>query len=1077
MNPNSSYDQNLMTAPNAPATSKSGSDQEALSLAFAFDTVTSQAIKDNSINQQKAEELSNNLLQNKSMMVPQFDHTESNSISKAIHSAPIKPPTIPTPASDKGELKTSRNAPSAADLEQPLISTISEVLSIDDLEASADEPEYAKARGPHTKSLTTSEDDDDFEENETEIPAIDASLDLRPQCLEIRAHLTNLTGKNVAQRAEWLQIDTVKFQGRLFEVKQLLRQIKIHQNQREKFFVAVSAEPGFGKTAFMAELYGELTHSPHDVVTIAPAQSKSKRPFASIRNLIAQRLYVTGNEPNEIFEQLGGAIYSMIESKSTAQTVLTQIKDLWLQSKKPRDAEDERATQDRIAPYVDALRTLFHADLEKNALVWLFDDVDAYDPESLAILAHTFENLGDVPLTLVVTHDSATPLPTVFQALEVYNLELPTLSDEDLTLLTQNILEQMSQSREKLIVPPELCRIVAQHACGSPKRALETMVKDFSPEKMLLWNENLEALKREEVSPERLQNLKKRFVALPMRNRAVLGIASILNAPFTAHTIDAVTYDPSNPTRVENAPYLKQLLKLGFLTTSQTAVLENTTTFTFKHEYERLAISSIVTQEVREKVFGNAAQWYALNNPDGRFNETIGNLWHEQHNDTEASHYFERVAYAAMTNAKYPQARRMFKKLLETLPSDNVARRIQAALDASRVTLRLGNVSEALRLARSTWKHALKISAFSMAAAAALQIAEILMLMGRYKHVMAYVKKARRMLNISMIPQIMLKTYTLEIRYLLAKFQFKRAKQCLAHATTFADKTGIEPTHCLELRRCKADWMAAVGSPNEAVESYKAIIHDAEVSHDQTLYAETYQALGTLQFRICDRGSALDAWNIALGHAQEMNDVFLHASLLCDIAEGAIELKAIRTARATNEQALSIAQQLGHKRYLTQCLINNAEIYYRTQHYAKAERTLRKAASLAAKAGQIQLILRILKLQACCYAADFEAPTTEDSNAAHLYAPRVADKLFQKIEKLYEKYHLKLDIALLQPLYAEYFLTTKQNIQALNAYRRARQIYADLLVNNAKQNIDVIMDQLYRDTDIAQQNEHPTNVD
>ncbi|MBQ1927308.1 MAG: hypothetical protein II180_14435, partial [Proteobacteria bacterium] len=820
----------------------------------------------------------------------------------------------------------------------------------------------------------------------------------------------------------------------------LFRYIEKNHSWQKKLMVAICAERGMGKTSFLSNLYELLSLSPNDIVTIAPAQSKTKRPFASIRNLIAQRLYIIGTDPDGVKSQLSGALHSMIGSRATADRTFDKLWELWQVSKQSKQTEGIN-----IEKYVEAIQALFASDLKHNRVAFLFDDVLQFDPESLDLLARVYQELMDGPITVIVTYSPDEKLPEQIELCHPEKHVLQSLSDDDLTWFTRKILEQMSQSREKLIIPPDLCRSVAQYACGSPKRALDMMLEKFSPDQMMQWPEHLESIHQDESHAQLREVLKRRLMNLPSRERALLGIASILKAPFTPHTMEAVAFDASMPDTSDCSEVLRHLQRLGFLAISSEPILANSTTYTFKHEFERAILESFVNQDVRTRVYGNAAQWYALNNPDGRFNETIGDLWHAQKKDLEASHYYERVAYSSLSRSQFVRARAVFKKFLDTLPSDNVARRIQVALDASNVTLRLGSADESIRLSRSAWRHALKLSAFSMAAAAALQIADVLLLMGVDRHVLQYVRQAREMLNISMIPAFMFKSYITEARVYLQRLKFKRVRTLCNRAAQFAQQHELPAATTITLRQTEADLTALCGNPDQAIQAYQTIIAEADLTHNNSVKAETYRSLGNLYFRLGEKSLALDSWNKSLGLVQEMNDVFMHAGLLCDISEGAIALQAFRTARATSEQSLSLSQKLGQKLYIARCLANNAEIHFKQGQIIKAERALRKALAIAQKIRNRQLILRILTITAnCCGSINKAAIDADkhDKKSGKLYfSPAKAEKLFTRISSFYESCGMELDLALIQPCLANYYIATKQNIQALNAYRKALSIY------------------------------------
>ena len=972
--------------------------------------------------------------------------------------------------------------------------------------------------------------------------------------IEIHSQLTNLTGKLVGQRPDWTDLETIRLPDRERECRRFYWHVEERQKAKRKDVFLIAAPEGAGKTSFLAGVYAQLARCSNDIVTIAPALSKSKRAFSAIRNILEQRLYLSASELNTATIQLRGAVKSMLSCKGGApesedahevEEAVEALREMWSKSQMSREAyrrevimnmrpnprleatvildqngerlnhegphespasdrrlhsmdsmireavseggAGERDIDAEVDPYIHAVRALFQADLRHNRLVLIFDDINLYDEESLALLARVYDDLPECPLTIILTMRNSVELPKAFRNIHTTEYELRSISDEDLTCFTQRILEQLSQNREKMIVPQELCRLVAQHACGSPKRALELMMTHFTPEQMLTWSDSLDKLRHEAAPASLLKNLKQRLFMLSERERTVLCIASILNGePFTANTIDAVVSDEDE--KFSSLPYLHNLNEIGFLSRTKMSLLQNTVTYIFKHEYERQAITAFVSKDIRHRVYTKAAQWYALNNPDNRFNETIGDLCfalseqcrqeagrllqqegagmaeeavrlssQAQACALEAAHYYERVAYSALSRSQYRQAKKLFKKLLRALPGENIARCIQAVLDASRVYLSLGNIDDAMRLAHSAWRHAERYSAYSMAAASAAQVAEILLKMGNPRHVKKYISSARAMLNHCMIPSIMLNTYNLEIQLYILKSQFKRADRLAKKARAFADAHELTSKESLELRFHEAQIAAVIDNPRDAVMLYEDVLIDSDAMHFKDLYARTSHMMGSLLFKLDENDKAFKAWNKALGLAQEMNDMFLHASLLCDISESAIMLNAIRTARSANEQCLTLAQHLRQKELIGRCLVNNASLQYEHGQFVKAERTLRKVHKISRHLGNLRLTLKSVALMARCYA--------NPDNEQHDF--KRAGVLFERVSYLYESHGMLLELAALQPQYAAYFMATKQNIQAKNAFNRARDIYQQCGMTKAAAAVDKEIDKILQESNIS----------
>ena len=338
-----------------------------------------------------------------------------------------------------------------------------------------------------------------------------------------------------------------------------------------------------------------------------------------------------------------------------------------------------------------------------------------------------------------------------------------------------------------------------------------------------------------------------------------------------------------------------------------------------------------------------------------------------------------------------------------------------------------------------------------MVAAASIQIAEILLVLENTRHIRKYIAQARQMLNLGMIPSLMLKTYIVEIRDYLLHTKLDRAQAVLEHAEKFVEKYDLRTVETLELRRCRADIVAIVGKPFDAVRLYEGIIADAERVRANAVYADTWRVLGTLQFKLEENDQAFRSWNIALGLAQETNDVCLHANLLCDIADGAIMIRALKTARSVCEQSLSLARQIRHSALIGRCLLNQATMLVVQKDYERADRLLRRVRHIGQRLRMPELIFSTLSVTGQCLSAP---------QYSRYDLPK-ADDVFKRIIAFYERRGMKLDLVCLLPLFAKHYLATQQNIQALNAYRQALDVYHTYAMTKSCRFVETQMKQIF----------------
>ena len=351
----------------------------------------------------------------------------------------------------------------------------------------------------------------------------------------------------------------------------------------------------------------------------------------------------------------------------------------------------------------------------------------------------------------------------------------------------------------------------------------------------------------------------------------------------------------------------------------------------------------------------------------------------------------------------------------------------------------------------------MKLSAYNQAARAHVLIASMLIEIGSVRHVLRYTARANSLINCEGDVWTRCHLYNVLARRALMMGQHKDALKWHLKALEGAQKLHLSPNERLLLEWTDAEIEANYGNPNQALERLSKISEEARILGCSRLQALACRSQGLLYARVDDIDKGLEALNVALGMAQEMNDVILHANLLSDIAEGALALEARRTARSTTEVCLGMAQQTHQKALIARCLANTACLQISGGLYEKAMRTLRKAHKTAVALRCVGLWTRILGLLASLY-ANPENPQ---------YNPSRANLIYRRLMGVYERYEMKLERAQMLPQYAEFLLRTRQNMAALNAYRMARGIYLRLGLDAAAEKVQVQIEQIMRDNSLT----------
>ncbi|MBQ9396716.1 MAG: hypothetical protein IJU23_14520 [Proteobacteria bacterium] len=700
------------------------------------------------------------------------------------------------------------------------------------------------------------------------------------------------------------------------------------------------------------------------------------------------------------------------------------------------------------------LEKLLKAEVKHNSLVIMIDDVEDYDDESIEMLGRLFNSIPEnSPLTFLVATADKSLIPAGLSKCPVEYMELSALSDRDLAQLTHNVLMKLSETRERLIVPKDICNMIAQKSYGSPKRAMELTLKHFSPDCIIHWNEAIEQLCREPLPSCLRQNLVRRYKECPEAERLILQVSSLLNAPFTSSTIECLVASCPEGKVIGTqscASLIKNLRNSGFFERTDSIFGPHTVCYTFKHECERLLISSSLGEQMRGNVLRAAAQWYSINNTDGSLDETTGDLWRNYRFMHEACRYYERAAYRAMNQSQLLKSWLLFRKLLKSLPEGNISDRIRLSLDGSKVAFMTGQIDEAFRLCHQACHHATMISAYVQAARASLHIARMMIELGTVRHISRYIRRARFFLSHDSDISTEYMLYAVLVRCDIYRSRYGAARKNLAHA-----RSCMEKIKAGEQEKLYVDWLEAEidmysGKCKKSLHLLNAIIKRSEQIEDSHLRAMAFRSLGHLEDLGGNLSGALDAWNIGLGIVQEMNDSVLHANILADIADGALQLSALRTARAATEECLCLAQQTHHKSLIAHCLANNAYLQYMSGQPDKALRSVRKAHRAATALKCVSLWSRTLSLLAILYS----------TQSCRIHALEKSRKIFSSLERVYEYHGMLLSKARHFVLEAGIFVNQKERMMAVNTYRKALSLYNQIGLDKSAEKIQLLIDGL-----------------
>ncbi|MFA5624758.1 MAG: AAA family ATPase [Bradymonadales bacterium] len=875
------------------------------------------------------------------------------------------------------------------------------------------------------------------------------------------AKLNNLSVGDLKQGLAPFEIETIALEGRDWGCRQLTGRFGRAIEERRKFACFVVAASGMGKTTFLGDIYTLLDKRFTDLLILSP-NSSNARAFATMVELLEQRFYLTAGMSHSLrMHHLWGALESILPDVDEAKAIAVKLGGMFERYVEGEAEADLEPSDEEIEGYVDALLSIWKADLLKNRVVLIFDDVEKMDQASLKLIARLYVELQDEALGIVFSASEDYVWPEYIKRCEPLVYQLPSLSDAELERFSYYLLQQLLGNREKLVIPLDLCKLIAQKSFGSPRRAQEITAKFFHPADFLNWNESIERVKALRAPDNFEAEFGKKLERLSAEERHCLLLAAAIEQRFSADTLEFLATDVQEPQMLSRDKWgigrgqrrfseaLRALREKGFLIVRRDALWRGPREYSFKREAERVLLTRVVDDDEKVRVHLACAKWFSLHNNDGSFNEAIAEYWRRGGNARLASQYYQAAADSARLGGAFPKAILLYKKSILTLSSEAPSLLIAMHLNLAWCSHKLGNVEDAYRHNHYAFHTALRHHAYATASHAMAQAAHVLLDLGAYKSARNLFGRARALLNREYNPLVAAVVIEGFARYQYLKHDLAQAEKSIENAFQIrrCQSPALEITPTLHLQSLIAlannDLALALDLQQQCLE----LRHERK---DIIGVGESYRVLALIHYKSENTAKALDLWNKALGIAQEVGDVALLAQLLIEIAAAAININALKTAQGALSQSMGLAKKSKNKALICICLRTQAELLLVKKQYDKAYHCMRKSLRVARKLGNYQLIADNLSLFAQLFSMDSQE---------HHSIPK-AERYFSSVIKLLEKKNLRIDLAKLLPIYAEFHLQNKQNILALNLYKRARDIYKDLQIEKTAEAYHKIIEQL-----------------
>ncbi|MBQ9818235.1 MAG: hypothetical protein IJM59_12335 [Proteobacteria bacterium] len=281
-----------------------------------------------------------------------------------------------------------------------------------------------------------------------------------PDNPEVSARLTNLSLRHAGTRPEWFDFEPLALSGRTRQCRRLFWQIMSDHSVKQKRMIALLAEEGMGKTAFLAELYAMLEHAENNILTLAPSSSENQ-PFQALRNILEQRFYISGEASFECIERyVRGAVAAIVDPVS-ARDVCNGILALW---RRDGDSSESHASspaeETRVIPLDDGGENapMVAGEPGKSEEAFL-DDIDA--AFSMTVIPAAAQQMKTVP---PVPPPLATVVTSMNEILEAHQLMQSESANEALDEEEDKPFEEENGAEiaglEELAVPGHVQELV-----------------------------------------------------------------------------------------------------------------------------------------------------------------------------------------------------------------------------------------------------------------------------------------------------------------------------------------------------------------------------------------------------------------------------------------------------------------------------------------------------------------------------------------------------------------------------------------------------------------------------------------
>ncbi len=819
-----------------------------------------------------------------------------------------------------------------------------------------------------------------------------------------------------------------RFIGRRALLDKVRGQIVQAFNRSEPLFLALTGEPGVGKTRFARELGAAVKLAmPTARVLAATCGGPGAPPYAAWAGLFGARFGIADDDsPNAARHKIATAVAEVLPGPRGVEVahLTAQLAGHPFPESPVVEPLAETPKQLEARMFI-AARRLLGADARRAPLVLVLDDVERASAETVNLLHYLAAGVDGLPVALV-----AVGRPHLFDVHPTFGEgDVPLQRVEIGPLTPEESAALLGELARPSALPQEVVRHARERMGGSP-RALHELAR---------WLVEIGALRREPAGPfdkgklpatlpatlEELLAARLPLLAAPQRDllekAAACGEVFWLDALVALVRAAATTMfdghgDPDGPTlgeivtagdrtRVEVAAALQVLGRRGLLVESPHSRIPGEREYRFAYPPWHDVVYDGINTESRRRYHKLIAQWLELR-PEGRGEEEQEEVARhlERAGDGDgASLRYRRAAEGARNRYYHERAVRLFTRAIECLGQGDLASRIQLWHDLGSVYQMRGDHEQALaafeRMLRLSWV----VASRTKAAVAFNKMGRIHRQKGDLNLALEYLERGLEFFqqagdergiagSLDDIGQVL---------WLLGRYDeaLDRSAAGLEKRRALGDKRSIAVSllNIGHIERHRGLFDAAESCYREALEIRRALA-------DRGGIASSLNGLGVLAYQRGDLEGARRAWEEALAIAEEIGALPVEAVLESHLGEVARAVGNLGEARTRFERSHAIARDLDDRRLCSEAIRNLGLLELQGGNTPKARELCDRALEIAEQAG-----IRVDVGRALLALGEVHALTLFDDTGAEA---RAAEEYFQKGVALFRQIGNEAELAI-----------------------------------------------------------------